>query len=491
MQEATSMPGDTETGMDRAKMKQLLTRSKQEPVNCAIGVGDDKSLALLMLASNHSARSLQADLQKQFPTAFNTRFGTAVVDTDDDPTLVKFLLNKPIGSMARRLVKTLKGTGFRKVQILLEDGSPVESATEEEASEQTSPGANGAAGEPLPPPASPQAAPKPDPAALARALTELVRRIAEVTDPARKDALARQAREANVNIKTGNLTYAAAGIESLRRALDAVAGSTGREQSAIPTPPSEPVSPASAPPSETAEPPAPPPPPPDAVAKPDPAALIAALTALARRIAEVADPARKEALAKLAREANVNIKTGNLTYAAAGIESLRRALDAVSGHTGEQSASPAPLSEPTASPIPSAAPDATPAQDASSGGDPRAIWREAKEAMDDKLNALASQLRAQHNQDMDRIAGLGLFSLGTNENVGMNRALLEFATASTEKRDAAQQQLRQAIVAYRAMLSQSGAIKLLASTPFGVAIPFQATLGGALDQIERTLRQRA
>ena len=48
----------------------------------------------------------------------------------------------------------------------------------------------------------------PDAAALAAALTELVRRFAEVTDPARKEALAKQAREANVNIKRGNLIYA-------------------------------------------------------------------------------------------------------------------------------------------------------------------------------------------------------------------------------------------------------------------------------------------
>ena len=59
------------------------------------------------------------------------------------------------------------------------------------------------------------------------------------------------------------------------------------------------------------------------------AALAAALAALAQRIPGIADLARKEALAKQAREANVNIKVGNLTYAATGIESLRRALDAL------------------------------------------------------------------------------------------------------------------------------------------------------------------
>ena len=89
-----------------------------------------------MLAPQPLAQSTARRAAEEFPTVFNTRFGTAMVDTDDDPTLVKFMLNKPVTSMARRLVKTLKGTGFRKVQILLEDGSPVEVAAEEEAAEQ-------------------------------------------------------------------------------------------------------------------------------------------------------------------------------------------------------------------------------------------------------------------------------------------------------------------------------------------------------------------
>jgi hypothetical protein len=56
------MAAETQTGMDRAEMKRLLIKSKQEPVNCAIGVGDDKSVALLMLARNRSPKALQGDL---------------------------------------------------------------------------------------------------------------------------------------------------------------------------------------------------------------------------------------------------------------------------------------------------------------------------------------------------------------------------------------------------------------------------------------------
>jgi hypothetical protein len=428
------MATDTQTGMDRAEMKRFLLKSKQEPVNCAIGVGDDKSVALLMLARSRSPKALQGDLQKEFPSAFNTRFGTAMVDTDDDPTLVKFMLNKAVTSMARRLVKTLKGTGFRKVQILLEDGSPVEVAAEEEAAEQAS--------------ASAPDAPQPDAAALVAALTALVPRIADIADPARKEALSKQAREAQVNIKTGNLAYAAAGIEALRRALDAVSATDGADaqpdQSDIPAPPA---------------------PPPEAEPTPDATALAAALTELVRRIAEVTDPALKEALAKQARATQVNIKTGNLTYAATGIEALRRALET-------PAAGDAPLRQEIS-------------QDDS---DPRAMWREAKEALDVSLNTLAGKLRAHSNADMHQIADLGLFSIGRTENVGLNKALIEYTGASAERRGTAAQQLRQAIAAYRAMMAKSRAIELLADTPFGANVPFQATLGGALDRIERTLR---
>ena len=428
------MATDTQTGMDRAEMKRFLLKSKQEPVNCAIGVGDDKSVALLMLARSRSPKALQGDLQKEFPSAFNTRFGTAMVDTDDDPTLVKFMLNKAVTSMARRLVKTLKGTGFRKVQILLEDGSPVEVAADEEAAEQAD--------------TSAPDAPQPDAAALVAALTALVPRIADIADPARKEALSKQAREAQVNIKTGNLAYAAAGIEALRRALDAVSATDGADaqpdQSDIPAPPA---------------------PPPEAEPTPDATALAAALTELVRRIAEVTDPALKEALAKQARATQVNIKTGNLTYAATGIEALRRALET-------PAAGDAPLRQEIS-------------QDDS---DPRAIWREAKEALDVSLNALAGKLRAHSNADMHQIADLGLFSIGRTENVGLNKALIEYTGASAERRGTAAQQLRQAIAAYRAMMAKSRAVELLADTPFGANVPFQATLGGALDRIERTLR---
>ncbi len=203
---------------------------------------------------------------------------------------------------------------------MLEDGSPVEVAADEDAAEQAN--APGAAG------------PQPDATSLAAALAALLPRIANVADPAQKEVLGKQARMANVNIKTGNLTYAATGIEQLRRALDATTAATSSASVAEPAD-------RSAPP--------PPPPPPTAEAKPDPAALAAALAVLVPRIAQITDAAQKEALAKQAREANVNIKTGNLSYAATGIEQLRHALDAIprseDANTEEPPPPPPPMPE--------------------------------------------------------------------------------------------------------------------------------------------------
>ena len=217
------MAAEVKTGMDKAEMKKLLVKSKQEPVNCAIGVGADAGFGLLLLHRIKQPRALMQELEKTFPDAKNPRYGTAMVDTDEDPKLVKFYLNKPVSGMARRLIKTLKGTGFSKARIMLEDGSDVEVAGEEE--EEETAGAEGqeeTASSAAPPPSPPDAA-APDAASLTRELTDLVKRMMAVigADPSRKEALVGLAGAAQGGLKGGDLTAAAGGIAALRQALDA------------------------------------------------------------------------------------------------------------------------------------------------------------------------------------------------------------------------------------------------------------------------------
>jgi hypothetical protein len=222
------MAADVQTGMDKQEMKRLLMRSKKEPVNCAIGQGTDASSALLLLDKVKAPKGVEKELTKQNPDAKNTRYGTAVVDVDDDPKLVLFYLNKPVSSMAKKLVKTLKGTGFNKVKILLDDGSAVESFSEEEetapppAQSQTGPASTAAA--PPAAPASDQAPAPPaaaDLSALSRTLTGLVMRLAKA-DPSQQTRLKGLAVQAQARLKASDQAGAAAAVDELRTALDSI-----------------------------------------------------------------------------------------------------------------------------------------------------------------------------------------------------------------------------------------------------------------------------
>ena len=223
-----------DTGMTKAEMKKLLNRSKEEPVSCAIGLGDDAGVGLLLLHRTKPGRAVEALLKEAVPSAKNTRWGTAFVDLEDNPKLVKLTLNKAVSGMARKLVKTLKGTGFTKVVILSEDGSAMDDY--EEADQDAPEAGTAAAAVPAAPtlpaaavpaaPTLPAAGPTAEDkaaqaAALTRALAGLVPGIAAAAggDPARKAVLDKLARDAGVNLKTGNPTYAANFIAQLKAAL--------------------------------------------------------------------------------------------------------------------------------------------------------------------------------------------------------------------------------------------------------------------------------
>ena len=298
------------TGMKKAEMRKLLERSKDEPVTCAVGQGD--SGGLMLLDKRKPGRALETALKEEFPDARNTRFGTAFVDVDDNPKLVKLTLNKPVTGMAKRLIKTLKGTGFNKVVILTEDGSLMEQFEEEDEEAQIggddAPPAAPTAAAPPPPPTPPPAAESAEDKAARAAdlitrLKELSARIPAMSlgDAARLESFTKLARMAAVQIKTGSLEYGANAIEQLERAL-------------------------------AAPPPAPPPPAPPP-SQSDTAERLVALTgqlkALVPQIAASAggDAARLATLAKLAKDAGVELKTGNLNYAANTIERLRTALE--------------------------------------------------------------------------------------------------------------------------------------------------------------------
>ena len=364
-----------DTVMTKAEMKKLLNRSKEEPVSCAIGLGDDAGVGLLLLHRTKPGRAVEALLKEAVPAAKNTRWGTAFVDLEDNPKLVKLTLNKPVSGMARKLVKTLKGTGFTKVVILSEDGAAMDDY--EEADQDLAggaPGGEAAGGVPAAPPpplvplaAGPTAEDKAAQAgALARALAALLPGIAAAAggDAARKGVLDKLARDAGVNLKMGNLAYAANFIAQLKAALGAA-----------------PAAPAAGPP---------------AVATPEEkaaqaATLARALAGLVAGIAAAAggDPARKAALDKLAREAGVNIKTGNPAYAANAIAQLKAAL-AGAALAGTASVGAAPG-------VAAAAPAAAaPAADVQALAASRTAWTGLRSRVETDLGSLRQALASTY-----------------------------------------------------------------------------------------------
>ncbi|MBC4018098.1 hypothetical protein [Siccirubricoccus deserti] len=105
------------TGMEIAEMKRLLGLSREAPLGCAIGGGDDRTIALLRINRVKAPKAVLKDLEEQFSELANPRFGTVQAMPDGNARTVRFVLNKPSSGLSRKLVKTLKGAGYSKVEL--------------------------------------------------------------------------------------------------------------------------------------------------------------------------------------------------------------------------------------------------------------------------------------------------------------------------------------------------------------------------------------
>jgi hypothetical protein len=414
------------------KMKPLLALSKKEPVQAAIGLTADGE-GLLLLDKRAKPKKvlsmLRADAGKAKLqlNAASLRFGRAEVDPDYDPAMVRLFVNKETpGVMRVKLVEIVKRVPYQKVEINVDPSLEEEPEEEDHGQESMAfiaSESTTSSAPPTQPPMPPPTHQGPGTGALHHVLAELAHHIAGTVDQALKGRLLQLANGANAALKTNNLNAAHQLINEIRTLLGH-AGQAGT----------------------TGQPPL------------DPASLLHELQALVHRIPDVAgdDESRHSTLNGLASMAGNAIKGHEFDSAGELITRLRKELD-----------------------------DATP-----SGNQPLvdigAIWRDAKESVDEGLNKLATELRSYDDPDLERIADYGLFGIGTGENVALNKAMIEYSQALAGQRPDAAVKVRNAVNNYRALLQKEPMVDLIDRNPV-VPMQMRATITGALEQIERAI----
>lgn len=222
--------GKTDTvteAMGRDELKRLFRLAREQPVSAALAL-DKSGVALLLLDKRKPDTALERQLRADAPAATLNRRGTVMIDPDDDKLAV-FTVNKPAPGMARKLVKTLKGTGISRVRFRLEDGTLCDDA-DGDAPEDPQSGAQ------------PAPSPNLDPDAVKARLVEQVNRIAPAlaADPSRRDELLSLATQGRDHLAAGDLDAAESDIAALERALDQPAApgdSTGKWPRMLPPEP--------------------------------------------------------------------------------------------------------------------------------------------------------------------------------------------------------------------------------------------------------------
>lgn len=491
--------------MDRAEIKRHLRYAREEPIPVAFALGGDGK-AVLQLDRRKPGRALERQLKEAAPDSKNHRWGTAMVDPDN-PKLVRFTVNRAGGGMARKLIIALKGTGFSKVKILLDDGTELEAHEEEDedapdddGDEQAAPraapepaipdpaapepaasqpgasktGASTTDAEPQPAPAaaSSDAAAQPDAAALARDLTVLVKRMLGVIakDPTQKAALAELATDAQASLKRGDLAQASAGMDVLREAIgDAEASASA---------PAKPAA-AKAPPAAEPAPPAP-----NGAAKGDDLrkeaeALLATITGMVKQVMPFlgAVPGLGDMVKQIVASAQASVKAGDLGTAQGLADQLREIL----GNMGAQGgATPSPAASPPSKPAPANA-------------KARHAWVATRKKVADEVGKL-------HDTFSSAVEGHGMADELTKafrervdsvlENLDEHLAhTLEAVDQATDQGQRAKlvQQAHALVQRYQSHIASDPVVAMLDRNPF-VPISIQKTMTTTLSALAKAIR---
>lgn len=128
-----------------------------------------------------------------------------------------------------------------------------------------------------------------------------------------------------------------------------------------------------------------------------------------------------------------------------------------------------------------------PAPDPANAAEPLRIWRDAKDAVDARLNTLRGQMLAHEIEEFAEFVQLGVFNIGKTETVAMVSALTDYARVSVDQRPAAARTIKKAARGFVSNVLKDDVVALLDDNPFKMDVKMRATLAGALKNIVSTL----
>jgi hypothetical protein len=121
-------------------------------------------------------------------------------------------------------------------------------------------------------------------------------------------------------------------------------------------------------------------------------------------------------------------------------------------------------------------------------------WREARQAWDDAIDDVNKQianlqtaLKKTDDSQLHEIAEFGLNGVTGNQRTKLMAVIMELGDGSPERLAKHGGRALERIEALRAHLDSSGQVAVCDRNPFGVQVSIRATLGGALDRMERAL----
>lgn len=120
----------TQPWTDKAWLRKHTTLARHgDPVHLAFAATADGK-AILYMDRRRQPRTLEKALRADAADARNHRFGTMAIDPQQ-PGVARVVVNRPASGMARKLALALKDCGVKRVELLLEDGTSIDSAENE------------------------------------------------------------------------------------------------------------------------------------------------------------------------------------------------------------------------------------------------------------------------------------------------------------------------------------------------------------------------